>query len=175
MSLFVTPEDFKRKSSPSIRRPEGAGKFAGKRTDTQRTGPAAADVDKRNQIELATVRIAKFVPSLVILGYASLCNLVNSKDVAKEANLRLLLFQIAFWLCAVLTPAYISYFDRKNSLRWLNVAVGTVAFPIWAYAFPCGWFVDIKTYDPVIAGFLLLVFSLLTAAIPAPKLDGDGR
>jgi len=49
------------------------------------------------------MRVAKFVPSLVILGYAGLCILRNSKDIEKEANLRLLLFKIAYWLCVVLT------------------------------------------------------------------------
>ena len=168
MSLFVTPDDFKRKSKPHVPKVEGAGRFAAKKT-----APPNDGTDKRSEVELATVRIAKFVPSLVILSYASLCNLVNSKDATTDAGIRLLLFQIAFWLCAGLTPVYILYFERKNPLRWLNVSVGTVAFPIWAYAFPCGWFVDIHKYDPVVAGFILIVFSLITALIPAPKLNGD--
>ena len=169
MSLFVTPSDYKRKTSPpEPTHLEGAGKFVEKKA-----ARAKADADTRSQVELATARVAKFVPSLVILGYASLCNLVNSKDVTKDADLRLVLFRIAFWFCLALTPVYIAYFERKNPLRWFNVGVGSLAFPIWAYAFPCGWFVDIHKYDPVIAGFVLIVFSLLTAIIPAPKLDGN--
>ena len=164
MSLFVTSEDYKRKPKPAPVVADGTGQFAGKQGDS----PGG-----RSAIELATMRVAKFVPSLVILGYASLCNLVNSKDVTNERDLRLLLFKIAFWLCAALTPFYIGYFDRKNSLLWLNLIVGTLAFPIWAYAFPCGWFVDTHRYDPVIAGFVLIVFSLVTAFARPPKLNGD--
>ncbi len=98
---------------------------------------------------------------------------MNSEDLDTKAGLRLLLFNIAFWGCVALTPVYIAYFDRKNPLRWRNVLVGFVAFPVWAYAFPCGWAVDAKFYEPVIAGFALIGFSMLTAWIPAPKLDGD--
>jgi hypothetical protein len=172
MSLFVSLSDFKRKPKVPVRRPEGVGKFTGKKSETPQVGDVAFE-DKRSQVELATVRIAKFIPSLVILCYASLCNLVNSKNIETEASLRLLLFEIALGVCIVLTPIYIYYFDRKNPLCRLNVFIGTLAFPIWAYAFPCGVFVDIKASDPVIAGFLLIVFSLVTAVIPAPQLGGD--
>lgn len=172
MPLFVTPSDFKRKSKPVPARPEGVGSFTGKKTTPPDHEPPP-EPDNRSEAELAATRIAKFIPSLVLVAYASLCNLVNSKDPATAAALRLTLFQIAFWICLAATPAYIAFFERKNPYRKLNVIVGTLAFPVWAYAFPCGWFVDIHKYDPVIAGFILIVFSLLTAVVPAPKLDGN--
>lgn len=181
MSPFVTLADYKPKPAPRASAPEGTGHFTAKKppapASQQQEGKNAGENssdDSRSQAELAAARVAKFVPSLILLGYAGLCNLVNSKDPAHEADLRLILFKVAFWICAVLTPIYIAYFDRKNvkALRWMNVIVGTIAFPIWAYAFPCGWFYEVKYYDAVIAGFALIVFSLLTAFLPAPKLDG---
>lgn len=173
MSLFVSPADFKTKTIVKLARPEGAGTFAAKKSIVPPPEPPPGNP---SQLELATARVAKFIPSLIVLGYAALCNLVNSKDPVAEADLRLVLFKIAFWLCFALTPVYVAYFDRKNVawLRWINVGVATIAFPIWAYAFPSGWFVEISKYDPVIAGFILIVFSLLTAFIPAPKLDQTG-
>jgi hypothetical protein len=153
MSLFVTYSDYRRRPS------QGA--------------EVDAPQDDRSQIELAATRVAKFIPSIIILGYAGLCNLVNSKNRDHDASFRLVGFQVAFWICLVLTPGFILFFDRKNakSMRWRNACVGTVAFPIWAYAFPCGWFVDINKYDPVVAGFALLVFSILTAFVPAPNFE----
>lgn len=193
MSLFVSPADYKQRKSASIPTPtpahapiEGAGKFTAKKAGGPASAPARAPAntpapteqpgaDSRSQIELAAVRVAKFVPSLIILGYTGLCNLVNSKDPVHDKDLRLLLFKIAFWICFILTPIYIAYFDRKNTkpMRWINGAIGTIAFPIWAYAFPCGLFYETAKYDPVIAGFILIVFSLFTAFVPAPKFEGN--
>jgi hypothetical protein len=169
MSMFVTPDDYKRKPRPSPP-VEGAGTFASKREVT--TLPHTGKDDARSQVELAAVRVAKFVPSLVLVAYAGFCNLANSKDPTSDAELRLILFRIAFFLCLVITPCYIVYFTRGNPCRWRNCIVGTLAFCVWAYAFPCGWFVDTRVYDPVFAGFGVMAFSLLTACVPAPNLNG---
>lgn len=165
MPQFVTLDDYKRKPRPPAPPVEGAGEFAGKKKETP------PPTDDRSQLELAATRVAKFIPSVIVLGYAGLCNLVNSKDPVHDAGARLVAFVIIFWFCYALTPCYTFYFTRKNRLRWRNILVGIFAFPIWAYAFPCGWFVDSHKYDPIWAGCLLLGFSMLTALIPAPKLE----
>jgi len=169
MSLFVTLADYRQKPSPKTNQTDGSGSFASKNPSA--TG-GNVEEDKRSQIGLAATRIAKFIPSTIILGYVGACNLVNSKDPVHDTIPRLIAFKIIFWVCLVLTPIYILSFDWKNPLRWLNVIVGLIAFPIWAYAFPCGWFVEIHLYDPVWAGVALLLFSMITGVIPAPKLDG---
>jgi len=165
MSLFVSSTDY-RPQRRVVLKLGADGAVASKK---------AQDVDDgagRSQVELAATRAAKFVPSIIILGYSGLCNLVNSKPITAH-NQRYFGFIIIFWFCFVLTPAFIAYFDRKNQsrLRWLNIAIGTIAFPIWAYAFPCGWFVETDKYDPVWAGCVLLGFSMITALMPPPKLE----
>jgi hypothetical protein len=168
MSLFVSSADYAPKHRVVMKLDDdGVAVLASKKAQEPNAGTG------RSQVELAATRAAKFVPSIIIIGYSGLCNLVNSKNAVTAHDQRHNAFIIVFWFCFVLTPVFIAYFDRKNQfwLRWMNVAVGTVAFPIWAYAFPCGWFVEIGKYDPVWAGMLLMGFSIVTALMPPPKLD----
>jgi len=164
MSLFVSPTDYK------LKRPVALA--LNPVTPRQDAGESGIEPTP-NAVELAATRVAKFVPSIILLGYTGLANLVNSKDPIKDADQRYPAFKLIFCFCLAATPLFIYYFDRKNvpPLRKLNIAVGTVAFPVWAYAFPCGWFVEMHKYDPVWAGCGLLAFSMITALLKPPQLE----
>src|SRR5260221_354710 len=100
MSLFVTLSDYRSKPAPITPQIDDAGSFAAKRKAEMAVKPETVEMptqvdeevskDNRSQIELAATRVAKFIPSIIIMGYAGLCNLVNSKNRNLEVEFRLI-------------------------------------------------------------------------------------
>jgi hypothetical protein len=107
-------------------------------------------------------KIAKLIPSEVIAGYITLIGLLTA---LKNPGMRPVFYAIAFILCLVLTPIYLNYQADPGKPKKIHLIVSMFAFVVWAYA-TSGQQVVPQLYDPAIASFALVAFSLISGAIP---------
>ncbi len=136
----------------------------------QKPASDAADLSARKQNGLNEwgERVAKYIPAEILTFYTAAVSLIAAYDLTAQATKRLWLFAVAglvFWL---LTPFWLGRFSKDKSVKITNQIVGFIAFGLWAYAFPAGWFKDMGLYDPILAGVLLILFAGVSGFI-TPK------
>jgi hypothetical protein len=111
-------------------------------------------------------RVAKYVPAEILAFYTAAVSLIGTADEA--ASKRLWLFGTVGLFFLIATPLWLGRFTDNRHVKHTNQVMGVFAFTIWAYAFPLGWFKDKDYYDPIIAGLLLIIFSVVSAFV-TPK------
>lgn len=115
-------------------------------------------------------RLAKYIPAEVLAFYTSAAQLIMAKDGDAHKTFRLWSFAILGLIAWFGTPTLLGIYSNDPKTKRANRIVGFIAFAIWAYAYPTGWFVEMKLYDPVCGGLLLLVFTF-AIAFYVPKKD----
>jgi len=125
----------------------------------------ARDEDRDTYLE----RIAKYIPGEILAAYIFLLGITAA---ASPTNRLWIVGGISLF-CLVLTPFYLARMAKKDEPKSLHLALGTLAFPIWAYAIAGaqGAFVikGFDLYDSIIASVLLVAFSLLTGLFEPVK------
>jgi hypothetical protein len=111
-------------------------------------------------------RLVKYIPAEIVALYLSVRPLPSP---ATRANA---LWWI-FWVCLTLTPIYLILTTRKprKGPQWVQVALATIAFPIWVWAVGNGPFDPWRVEGWVIT-LVLGGTTLLFGAIPAPPDEG---
>src|SRR6516165_3071200 len=135
-------------------------------------GAAVTEVDNY------AARIVKYVPAEVIAFYlaadklfAPVVNLARPDRtdhvlVTDFINTHGQIFAaIIFALALVATPLYIWRQAEPNQPWAVNGIMATMAFIIWAYAVQGGIFSGNGLYDPRLASFTILVFTLLSGFV----------
>ena len=110
-------------------------------------------------------KIALIIPTELVTGYTAL---VNFSMNVRWVWLRPWCFLVSFLLCLVLTPYYLSKIADAGRPKRNHLIISTIAFAVWAY-FVSGQQVIPQFYDTGIASMLLVIFSLLTSAVPLTK------
>lgn len=119
----------------------------------------------RKKINEYGERVAKYVPAEILAGYTSAVSLISTADPQTAATKRLWLFGISWALLWAFTPAWLGQFTNDVNIKRTNQIMGFCAFAVWAYAFPAGWFHDCGLYDPIVAGLLMIFFTLISAFV----------
>jgi hypothetical protein len=104
-------------------------------------------------------RVAKYVPAEVVAFYTGATQLILTKAGSSNQTFRLWAFGIIGLIAWIGTPLYLGFFSDDPKTRYPNQVIGLIAFGIWAYAYPAGWFAEMHWHDPVIGGLLLLGFT----------------
>jgi len=113
-------------------------------------------------------RVAKYIPAEILTFYTAAVSLIAAYDPAVQATKRFWLFGLAGLIFWILTPLWLGRFSNDKSVKRTNQVMGLVAFGLWAYAFPAGWFKDMGLYDPILAGVMLILFAAASGFI-TPK------
>jgi hypothetical protein len=124
--------------------------------------------DAQKTINEIGERIAKYVPAEILALYTSAVSLIATANAKDAATKRLWLFGLAGLFFLIVTPLWLGRFSDNANIKRTNQLMGLAAFAVWAYAFPAGWFHDRGLYDPIIAGLLLIVFTVISAFV-TPK------
>ncbi|MCW0216957.1 MAG: hypothetical protein OJI67_01430 [Prosthecobacter sp.] len=142
-------------------------------TGAAMTGSAARET-WREQGE----RVAKYIPADVLALYTAAINLISTQEGPDHLHLRLWLGGIVFLTCLICTPIWIGGYTKNVKVAKVNQIISTLAFALWAYAFPLGPFFDLGWHNSVIAGLLTLFFAFFAMRIypsesPPPAPDPD--
>lgn len=110
--------------------------------------------------------VGAYIPAEILAFYVPV---VPAIELLKTQALHHPLQWFAFLLAWALVPVYFLWIGKGDERRARQVAISSIAFPIWAYATnrdigPFGSY-----YDAAGALILLLVFSLLTAFLLPKK------
>jgi hypothetical protein len=110
-------------------------------------------------------KVAQIIPAELVTGYTAL---ISFSMNVRWGRVRPWCFLLSFVLCWALTPYYLNKMADPGKPKRNHLIISTIAFAIWAY-FVSGQQVIPQCYDTGIASMLLVVFSLLTAAVPLTK------
>lgn len=134
-----------------------------KPTQRRVTDPTAADMssggDPWQKVKDYGERVAKYIPAEVIAFYTAATQLILMASANEEKPLRLWLFGIFGLIAWIGTPLLLGRYSNDPRTRIPNQVVGFLAFAVWAYAYPAGWFAEMGLYKPLIGGLLLLLFT----------------
>jgi len=111
----------------------------------QKPAPGAADLSGRKTESALNEwgeRVAKYIPAEILTFYTAAVSLIGAYDPTAQGSKWLWLFGIAGFVFWLLTPFWLGRFSKDKSVRITNQIIGFVAFGLWAYAFPAGWFKD---------------------------------
>lgn len=133
--------------------PDGVGRLSAK-------GSSAADTVER---------VAKYIPGEVLAGYLAITALVES-GTTPDTDERTTWLVAAGLIGLVFTPLYLNKLARPGWPKRLHIVVGTAAYIVWTYALKGAW-AELDMYDALLAGVLLIVFTLITGLL-APQ-QGD--
>lgn len=103
-------------------------------------------------------RLAKYIPAEIVGLYVAALGLVGDLPLYQKA---------AFFGCLVLTPVYLRFatHDPGKGPLWLQVLLGSIAFPVWALAIG----VPFWSYPPQAASLALLFVTVIFGLIkPRP-------
>ena len=104
-------------------------------------------------------RVAKYIPVEVITLYTSASQFILAKDGDDHRQIRIRLFAIIGLLAWFGTPVLLGTYSNDPRTKRPNQVIGFVAFAVWAYAYPVGWFAELKLNDPIYGGLTLLLFT----------------
>ena len=107
-------------------------------------------------------RVAKYVPAEVLAFHTVAVQLILTKEGPNHHVFRLWAFAVFGLVAWIGTPLYLGMFTRNRRQRRINQIVASIAFGVWAYAFPAGWFAELGWHDPVAAGLLMLLFTFFS-------------
>lgn len=89
--------------------------------------PGNPDADK------AVARLVKYIPGEVISGYIVFSGLIER--ATKDDSLRVPAAWVLLAIGAIVTPVYLWKMGRPRGVQWWQLAISTVSFLLWAYAF----------------------------------------
>ncbi len=153
MARFVEPPE-----TPQSE--EGVASFTAKKT----AAPDAADTPDRS-LKSALEQVGKFVPAEVLAAYITLFSAANALDKTSSAALRLWLFGVASVVGLIGTWFYVAKMINNRKYLRANQVMASVAFLVWAYAYPIGIANELGAYNSVIALFALVIFTLVSGLI----------
>jgi hypothetical protein len=107
-------------------------------------------------------KVAKLVPSEVIAAFVAIMGVVPS---VRNPSWQPGVGWGAFLICLIMTPIYLNYQAVPNAPKKIHLVLSTLAFVAWAYAVSGASLVP-SLYDPAIASIELIVFSVVSGAIP---------
>jgi len=117
-------------------------------------------------------KVARLVPSEIIAGYLAVIGIIES---AKNANSERILVLLTLIICTILTPIYLNKVANPEKPKRNHLILSTIAFLVWAYVTTGKQIIkaispnDTEIFDPVIASAIMILFSLISAAIPLNK------
>jgi hypothetical protein len=134
----------------------------------------AGPADQTDTDNYAT-RIVKYIPAEVVAFYLAADKLFVKAPAATGANVAEKFvaehaydFSIGIFVLALIgTPIYLWQMSRQDDPVIINLAVSTLAFPIWAYAVQGEVFAPV--YSSAIASFLVLFFTFVSGFIKPGK------
>lgn len=114
-------------------------------------------------------RVAKYIPGEVVAAYTALLGILANMDVSVRDGFSI----AAFAICVVANVVYLRVLAKQSHPFGRQAVVSTIAFGVWSYAVgrDVGLFGDdmLGWYEASIASFLLVSFTLVSGAVPAPK------
>jgi hypothetical protein len=111
-------------------------------------------------------KVGKLIPSELVTAYTGLVTLTLN---VKHLDWRPWLFGFAFVLCLVMTPIYLNHMAEAGRPKRNHLIVSTFAFAVWAYFVSGQQVLPAACYDTAMASIFLLVFSVVSAAVPLDK------
>ncbi|MCX6538404.1 MAG: hypothetical protein NT151_05650 [Acidobacteria bacterium] len=120
---------------------------------------AGAEAGWQERVKEYGERIAKYVPAEVLAFYTAAVELILTKGGIDHRGFRLWAFAVVGLVAWIGTPLYLGMFTKNRRQRRVNQIVASIAFGVWAYSYPAGWFAEQGWHDPVVGGLLLLFFS----------------
>jgi hypothetical protein len=126
--------------------------------DFLRKGPGGGAATTKSYLE----KVAKLVPSEVIIGFLTIVGFI---PLIRFSSLQMWFLWGAFLLGLMLTPIYLNFQAEKGKPKKLHLGISTIAFMAWAYA-TSGEKMIPQLYDPAIGSIVLVVFSLISGAVP---------
>jgi hypothetical protein len=112
------------------------------------------------QVKQHAERAAKYVPGEILGFYMGAVQLIQ---LHASATFRVWTFAIVGLFAWIFTPIWLGRFAEHPASKRPNQVMGFIAFGIWAYAYPAGFFFELGWHEPVIAGLALLFFTLLSS------------
>ena len=104
-------------------------------------------------------RLSKYIPAEIVGLYVAATGFIP-ENVPEEARHTALWW--IFGVCLILTPLYLIFVtpepDKGKGVSWLQVILGTIAFPVWIFALG-GPFEFLDWYRRWIASIVLLFVS----------------
>ena len=110
-------------------------------------------------------KVSKLVPSEIVAGYIALVGLVPN---IRLELVRPWIYLVVFVLCLVLTPIYLNLQADSGKPKRNHLLVSSIAFIVWAYTIS-GSIIIPQFYDSALASIGLIVFSLVSGAIPLDR------
>lgn len=125
------------------------------------TGTKDPVLGVNSEPEGALGRLVKYIPSEIVALYLAVSGPIPKADVTT--------LWWVFLLCAVITPIYLFFTtkDRTKGVLWVQVILGTFAFPVWVFAIG-GPFLSLPWYKGYIAS-IVLAFVTFAFAMIKPK------
>ncbi|SDR11630.1 hypothetical protein SAMN05444161_1694 [Rhizobiales bacterium GAS191] len=142
---------------------------------------AGAAAGQETQVDNYAARIVKYVPAEVIAFYLAADKLFVPVSVTPSAETSTVMitkfidthgnyFGIGIFLLAlVATPIYIWQQAEKDQNWIVNGVMSTIAFVIWAYTTQGSVFYGNGFYDPRLASFAVLIYTLLSGFVVPAK------
>lgn len=123
------------------------------RRSISQQGPASAYLEK----------VAKLIPGEVVAAYIAILGIVASET---DAHSRTITLWIVFVACLVATPIYLYFQAVANKPKWVHLFLSSVGFAVWAFAVSGNELVGPPIYTPQTGSIVLILFSLISGAIP---------
>lgn len=123
------------------------------------------EIKDSTSTKLFLEKVAKLVPSEIIAGYVALVGII---PLVRNEDAHPWLFGGVALICLVLTPIYLNLQAETGKPKRNHLILSTVAFMVWAYAVSGGIVIP-QWHDPAIASILLVLFSLVSGAVPLNK------
>ena len=140
---------------------EAAATFTGKKAKSSNVKPPNKDKTLKSALE----QVAKFIPTEILAAYITLFSAANALDIDKYSNQRRWFFGIALLVGVLGTWLYVAKMVQDKRYKWVNQWMASIAFLVWAYAYPIGLFNELKVYNSVGALFLLVIFTVVSGLI----------
>jgi hypothetical protein len=146
--------------------------------DEQLLGSVEQDERPRSAGDGYLERVAKYVPGEVLAFFIVINAILNQVVQAggKGASMAgipvMIVAQVAFFVCLILVPLFVSYVRERGDAWIINAVVSTVAFPFWAYAIGATAFLDY--WDGNLAAITLVTFTVASGLI-SPRVQRPAR
>ena len=110
-------------------------------------------------------KIAKLIPSEIIIGYLSVVGLIPS---ISKGEMQPTVQWAMFGLFQIMTPLYLNKMAEAGKPKMMHLLVCSVAFAVWAYV-TNGQKLIPNYYDAAFGSILLVVFSVVSGLVPLKK------
>ncbi|MDN5215123.1 hypothetical protein QQ020_23785 [Fulvivirgaceae bacterium BMA12] len=115
--------------------------------------------------KLGLEKIASLVPAEIIATYLTILGFISDNW---DFQTREIVTSICIAICTILTPIYLRKMSTPGKPIKVHLIMSTIAFLIWAYATSGDRF-PLVEYESSIASIILVLFTLISGAIPLNK------